>query len=69
VRLTTDRWQYGCTHEAELAGRYIQDEDVTKMPPCVAPHAADHGIQGFFTASGYPGKASACMPQTPAHAQ
>jgi len=26
-------------------------------------------FKGFFTASGYPGKASACMPQTPAHAQ
>jgi hypothetical protein len=105
IRQYTDRWQYGCAHEAELAGRYIRDEDVTKMPPWMYDHNPDTGwppdmgywmgyridqsvyaqakdkiaalrrmlqvtdFKPFFTASSYPGKAPACVPQTPAHAQ
>lgn len=50
VRQYTDRWEYGCAHEAELDTRYEQDEDVTKMPPLdVRPQsghrvAAGHGL-------------------------
>ena len=105
MRQYTDRWQYGCAHEAELASRYIQDEDVTKMPPWMYDHNPDTGwppdmgywmgyrieqsvyarakdkiaalrrmlqVTDFKTllmASGYPGKAQACVPQTPAHAR
>lgn len=43
MRQYTDRWQYGCSHEAELAGRYIQDEDVSKMPPWMYDHNPDTG--------------------------
>jgi hypothetical protein len=43
MRQYTDRWQYGCAHEADLASRYIQDEDVTKMPPWMYDHNPDTG--------------------------
>jgi hypothetical protein len=104
MRQYTDRWQYGCAHEAELASRYIQDEDVTKMPPWMYDHNPNTGwppdmgywmgyrieqsaysqakdkiaalrrmlqvtdFKALLTASGYPSKAPACVPQTPAHA-
>ncbi len=43
ARQFTDRWDYGCAHEAELAARYVQDEDVTKMPPWMYDHTPDTG--------------------------
>jgi hypothetical protein len=72
IRQYTDRWQYGCAHEAELAGRYIRDEDVAKIPPWMYDHNPDLQVtdfKPFFTASSYPSKAPTCVPQTPAHAQ
>ena len=105
IRQYTDRWQYGCAHEAELAGRYIQDEDVTKMPPWMYDHNPNTGwppdmgywmgyridqsayarakdkvgalrrmlevtdFKAFYLASGYSGRAQACVPQTPTPTQ
>jgi hypothetical protein len=43
VRQYTDRWEYGCAHEAELDTRYEQDEDVTKIPPWMYDHNPDTG--------------------------
>lgn len=43
MRQYTDRWQYGCAHEAELAARYGQDEEVTTMPPWMYDHSPSTG--------------------------
>ena len=38
VRQYTDRWDYGCVHETELAARLVQDEDATKVQPWLYDH-------------------------------
>lgn len=43
VRQMTDRWKYGCAHEAELAARFGQDQDVTKVQPWMYDHNPDTG--------------------------
>ncbi|HEX3915111.1 MAG TPA: DUF2268 domain-containing putative Zn-dependent protease [Steroidobacteraceae bacterium] len=43
VRQYTDRWQYGCAHEAGLAARYQHDQDVTMMQPWMYDHAPAPG--------------------------
>lgn len=43
VRQYTDRWQYGCAHEAELAARFLKDEDVTRMEPWMYTYEPDTG--------------------------
>lgn len=43
VRQYTDRWQYGCRHEAQLAARYRQDGGVTTMQPWMYDHAPATG--------------------------
>lgn len=43
VRQMTDRWRYGCAHEAELAARFAQDQDQTDLGPWMFNHAPDTG--------------------------
>ena len=43
IRQMTDRWQYGCAHEAELAARFVGEEDVTKVQPWMYDHNPDTG--------------------------
>jgi hypothetical protein len=43
VRQMTDRWQYGCPHEAELAARFARDQDQTDLGPWMFNHAPDTG--------------------------
>ena len=38
VRQMTDRWQYGCIHEAELAARFTSEEDTTTTSPWLFDH-------------------------------
>jgi len=38
IRQMTDRWQYGCAHEAELAARFAGEEDGTKLQPWMYDH-------------------------------
>lgn len=41
VRQMTDRWQYGCPHEAELAARFAGEVDLTKLQPWLFDHTPD----------------------------
>ena len=43
ARQLTDRWVYGCRHEAELAARLLQDQDKTDMGPWLYNHDPDTG--------------------------
>jgi hypothetical protein len=43
VRQMTDRWQYGCAHEAELAARLAGEEDASKLQPWMYDHSPDTG--------------------------
>ena len=43
IRQMTDRWQYGCAHEAELAARFAGEEDSTKLQPWMYDHSPDTG--------------------------
>lgn len=43
ARQLTDRWAYGCRHEAELAVRLMQDQDKTDMGPWLYNHSPDTG--------------------------
>lgn len=43
VRQMTDRWQYGCPHEAELAARFAKDENKTDLGPWMFNHTPDTG--------------------------
>jgi hypothetical protein len=43
ARQSTDRWQYGCAHEAELDVRFLSDEDLFTMPPWLNDHKPDTG--------------------------
>ena len=43
VRQYTDRWQYGCTHETELAARFLKDQNVTTMEPWMYTYKPDTG--------------------------
>ena len=43
VRQITDRWQYGCPHEAELAARFAGELDATKLEPWLFDHNPDTG--------------------------
>jgi hypothetical protein len=43
IRQMTDRWQYGCAHEAELAARFADEEDATKLQPWMYDHTPDTG--------------------------
>jgi hypothetical protein len=43
ARQSTDRWQYGCAHEAELDARFLHDENLTTMPPWLDDHNPDTG--------------------------
>jgi len=38
IRQMTDRWQYGCAHETELAARFAGEEDATKLQPWMYDH-------------------------------
>ena len=43
IRQMTDRWDYGCAHEAEMAARLSQDADKTDMGPWLYNHTPDTG--------------------------
>lgn len=43
VRQNTDRWQYGCAHEAELDARFEKDRDSTQTSPWFFDHAPSTG--------------------------
>ena len=43
IRQMTDRWQYGCAHEAELAARFASEEDTTKLQPWMYDHNPNTG--------------------------
>lgn len=43
ARQYTDRWDYGCAHEAAMAARLAQDQDKTDMGPWLYNHAPDTG--------------------------
>jgi len=43
IRQMTDRWQYGCQHEAQLAARFAGEEDLTKLQPWLYDHHPDTG--------------------------
>lgn len=43
VRQTTDRWQYGCAHETELAALLVRDEDLTDLGPWMFNHRPNTG--------------------------
>jgi hypothetical protein len=43
VRQTTDRWQYGCGNEAELASRLMRETDLKITAPWMFNHAPDTG--------------------------
>jgi hypothetical protein len=43
VRQLTDRWQYGCPHEAELAARFVAEEDKTDLAPWLFVHPTGNG--------------------------
>lgn len=43
VRQMTDRWRYGCTHEAALAARLARDQDSPDMGPWMFNHKPDTG--------------------------
>lgn len=43
IRQMTDRWQYGCAHEAELAARFTGELDQTRLQPWLYDHTPDTG--------------------------
>ena len=43
VRQHTDRWQYGCGNEAELAARLLREADLKITKPWLFDHAPDTG--------------------------
>lgn len=43
VRQLTDRWQYGCPREAELATRFAADADKTDLAPWLFVHPTANG--------------------------
>ncbi len=43
LRQYTDRWHYGCAHEAALAARFAADQDMTTTGPWMYNHHPDTG--------------------------
>jgi hypothetical protein len=43
ARQYTDRWDYGCAHEATMAALLVQDQDKTDMGPWLYNHTPDTG--------------------------
>ncbi|HSN18503.1 MAG TPA: DUF2268 domain-containing putative Zn-dependent protease [Gammaproteobacteria bacterium] len=43
ARQMTDRWRYGCAHEAELDARFPKDADKTDLGPWMFNHTPDTG--------------------------
>ena len=43
ARQYTDRWDYGCVHEAAMAARLTEDADKTDMGPWLYNHTPDTG--------------------------
>jgi uncharacterized protein YjaZ len=43
ARQMTDRWQYGCPREVELAARFVTEEDKTDLGPWLFVHPTDNG--------------------------
>jgi hypothetical protein len=43
VRQTTDRWQYGCGNEAEMAARLMREADLKITKPWMFDHSPDTG--------------------------
>jgi hypothetical protein len=43
VRQMTDRWQYGCAHEAELAARFSREQEKKDLGPWMFNHTPDTG--------------------------